>query len=250
MPNWLQELSTLVRQIARRTTFVISGALTLGGCGSVVLPDVHYRLTVVVDTPEGRRSGSSVVSFESAYSPAIPGPEAKGVRFHLHGEATPIKLPNGNYLFAVLKWEQADAAKPMLLESFADLLPPQVSTSDGDIFNRRLMDQIRALSKLRATRPVKPEYYPVIAWFDDPTRPRTIHAKPARAGTAIVSGVTLRSMTLEITDAPVTWQIRSILPWLHREELGYLDPNIKGIKRTFPEYMLIGADNFLAGEIK
>lgn len=242
----------MIVRTAVKTVLAFAIGLTLTGCGlirlPVTMPDVHYRLTVVVDTPQGRRSGSSVVAFKSAYSPPSPFPQAEGVRYRLQGEATPVKLPDGRYIFAVLKWNRADAAKPMLLESFADLLPPQVSTSDGDKFDRRLMDQISALSKLRATRPVEPEYYPVLAWFDDPTRPSTIHAKPASAGTTIVTGVILRSMTLEITNAPVTWQIRSILPWLHRDELGYLDPNIKGIKRTFPEYMLIGADNFLVGK--
>ncbi|MEP0393170.1 MAG: hypothetical protein ABJ205_00340 [Erythrobacter sp.] len=40
----------------------MAGALLLGGCGAEdVAPDYRYRLTVEVDTPEGLKTGSSVI---------------------------------------------------------------------------------------------------------------------------------------------------------------------------------------------
>lgn len=246
MAGWGYLKSDVLSSLGK-VALAVTGSLALTGCWVVTLPKVHYRLTVVVDTPEGRRSGSSVVEFRSDYTPDFPFPATASVTYNLRGEATPIRLPNGKYLFAVLKWTEADAAKPMLLESFADILPPRLHPVHDDADNRQVMAQIKALSKLRASRPVKPKYYPVFAWFDDIARPRTIHALPAHVGDVIMTGVKLSGMTLEITDLPVTHQVKRILSWLHRKDLGYLDPKIK-TTGYFPEYRLLGSDDFVLGE--
>lgn len=158
-----------------RSLLGLSAALALASCGSS-LPSIYYRLTVIVDTPEGRRTGSSVVVFHSNYSPAFPGPEAKGVKSLVRGEATPVKLADGRYIFAVLRWDQFDGTLPMLVESFADLVPPRSPTPDGDEINRQIMAQIRELAKIRAMRPVHPQHYPALAYFDDLSKPETIHS--------------------------------------------------------------------------
>lgn len=230
-----------------RSLLGLFAALALAGCGSS-LPSIYYRLTVIVDTSEGRRSGSSVVEFHSNYSPAFPGPEAQGVKSFVRGEATPVKLVDGRYIFAVLRWGQVDGTLPMLVESFADLVPPRSPTSDGDEINRQIMEQIRGLAKLRATRPVNPKHYPALAYFDDLSKPETIHAISAQPGDVIAPGVRLVKMTLEITDGPATQQIRSILPWVDRLDLGYLDPEVRfNSDKQFPTYRYIGVDQFATG---
>lgn len=231
-----------------RSLFGLSAALALAGCGSS-LPSIYYRLTVTVDTPEGRRSGSSVVEFHSNYSPAFPGPEAKGVKSRVSGEAAPVRLADGRYIFAVLRWDQIDGALPMLVASFADLVPPRSPTSDGDEINRQIMEQIRGLAKLRATRPVHPQHYPALAYFDDLSKPETIHTMSARPGGVIAPGVRLVNMTLEITDGPTTHQVRSILPWVGRRDLGYLDPEVRMNSTTqFPMYRRIGVGELVSNE--
>ena len=41
-------------------------------------------------------------------------------------------------------------------------------------------------------------------------------------------GVSLKDITIEITDAPVTWKIENRLPWLSRIKGGYLDGQFAG----------------------
>lgn len=163
----------------RRAAAVLAGAIAITSCATT-LPQVRYRLTVIVDTPEGRRSGGDVLELVSSYMPAFPSAEAQGIRFRVHGEAVPVELPGGRYIFAVMKWGHADDSMPMLIETFADLLPSRTPAVDTDEVNRQRMDQVRALAKIRARRPIKPEFYPVLVYFDDLARPETIHALPGK----------------------------------------------------------------------
>lgn len=223
--------------------FGLIAALALSGCATT-LPSMYYRLTVIVDTPEGRRSGSSVLEVRASYSSAFPGPETQGITTLIRGEAAAVKLPDGQYVFAVRKWGTPEGGLPMLLHTFADQIPP-VTAIAGDEWYRQRMDQIRALAKARGVRAVKPADYPVLVRFDDLRKPATIHAMEARPGDIVAPGARLVGMTLEMTGGPETHTIRSILPWVGRRDLGYLDPQIrKDNARDRPEYRYIGEDEF------
>lgn len=229
------------------TVPLVFGMSALASC-SESLPDIHFRLTVIVETPQGRRSGSSVIKLQSHYGSAFPGPEARGIRTLLRGEAVSIQLSGGGYLFALLKWQKSDAALPMLTSSFADLLPARYQGADSEAGYQGWVAQIRALSAVRASRPVVPEYYPVLAYFDDLKNPRAIHAIAAGPGTPLREGVRLVGANLEITDAPLTESILKVLPWLSTRGLGYLDPDVNTkVTTQFPEYRMITADNFMMG---
>ncbi|MGH1404911.1 MAG: hypothetical protein ACRBDL_11800, partial [Alphaproteobacteria bacterium] len=41
-------------------------------------------------------------------------------------------------------------------------------------------------------------------------------------------GVKLKSVTVEITDEPVTWRIGTLLPWMQKVNGGYLDGRFSG----------------------
>ena len=88
-------------------------ALALGSCG-YRQESLHYRLTVEVETPEGVKTGSSVIGVDlsdTGKSAWLP-PEALGVTAELRGEAVAVDLPGGQVLFALLRAEQdSDAAK-------------------------------------------------------------------------------------------------------------------------------------------
>lgn len=229
--------------------------LSLSGC-VIYLPIIHYRLTVTVDTPEGRVSGSSVLEYKSDYSPGFPFPAAEGFRSHVRGEATPVRLPNGKYIFALLKWDDSDdtaALDDMLTASFAGLLPA-VTGPDGEELRRQKIAQIGALAKLRTSRPIAPGHYPALAYFDDPLKPSTIHAVLVRPGETIAPQIRLVGMTLEITDAPVTHQILSILPWMLCRKSGYLDPRVGNYSiykdsdaPVIDKYRLIDSGNIIRG---
>ena len=84
--------------MAALTALTLLGAT---GCGKPTLPDYRYRLTVEVDTPQGLRTGSSVIQVASSVS----GPYALRpgvVSTQVKGEAVAVDLPGGKVLFALL----------------------------------------------------------------------------------------------------------------------------------------------------
>jgi len=79
--------------------------LTFSGCGPSAenQAELHYRLKVEVETPQGLRSGSSVIWVKAVRNPSWVNPEGRGVRTLFRGEAVSIDLPNGRTLFALLR---------------------------------------------------------------------------------------------------------------------------------------------------
>lgn len=227
---------------------VVLCAVALLGC-SKHLDTLHYRLTVIVDTPEGRRSGSSVVEVQPILGAGFPGPEASGVTIKVKGEATPVKLSEGRYLFAVLKWETSvDAYLPMLQASYADVMPSGEPNFRSGNANQGKVDRISALAKAKGVRAVPEAHYPLLAYFEDLSDPRTIEPlKPDRLG-QVVPGAKLVGMTVEITRAPVTRQIREILPWLEQNRSGYFDPDVAGhLADGLPPGRLLSYSHFILG---
>ncbi|NYT40702.1 hypothetical protein HZY97_08035 [Sphingomonas sp. R-74633] len=223
-------------------------SLPLGGCGYRG-PALRYRLSVALDTPGGKRAGSGVSAIHSYYSPAFPGPEAQGLRWNLEGEAVPVALPGGKRLFAVLQWDQSDGALPMLLASYDDLLSHPDPALIGDAWHPQRMAEVRELAGLRGARRVAPGHYPAFAWFDDIANPRTLHSALVGPGEAILPGIRLLGMTVEITNAPVTRQVKPLLPWLGKWDLGYFDAEVdQAILEHFPEYRHITQNAFSAGD--
>ncbi|MBJ7438643.1 MAG: hypothetical protein JHD35_06430 [Sphingopyxis sp.] len=196
----------------------------LGGCVTF-LPTIHYRLTIVIDTPQGRRSGSGVTELKSIIGPKFPIPKIGGLQVTIHGEAVPVRLADGNYIFVVRKWQRGqEETLRMLRSSFAQSLTPISISANDDRYDSVVKDQFEELSRIRGSRPVSPEYYPIVAHFTDINDPNSIVAADAGRVDQIVKGAKLVSMTIEITDDPVTRRINAILPWFEKYRNDYFDP--------------------------
>ncbi len=76
--------------------------LVLASCGRDY--EWHQKLAVEVETPEGLKTGSSVMSARliDTHGPFVPA-EANGVSFQLSGEAITLGVSQGRYLFVLLK---------------------------------------------------------------------------------------------------------------------------------------------------
>lgn len=208
---------------------------------------LRYRLTVVVDTPQGVRTGSSVVEVKGYLSRAFPGPEAGGPRLHSRGEATPVKLTDGRYVFVVFaSGASTRRTFTMLTAPFADQLPPK--SSDRSANGKSMMEQFRALAEAKGVRQVNPQDYPVIATFTDLTNPYSIRIAPASEISTILPGHRVLRMTVEITDDPVSNSIRQILPWILCKDIGFLNKDVNRYwPRPFPEFQKIGIGAFIQG---
>lgn len=202
-----------------KTAWIIAAVLGLGACGRT--ETYCYRMTVVVDTPVGPRSGSSVIEV----SAAPPGPlSSNDFRSHLRGEAVAVELPGGR-VFALLRSPRVgvSAAELYASSAYAAVLPRSYNWRTG----------MEILKRQTSPALLPAEDFPTFVRFRNPGDPRTIEVvDPANFAAAFGAGVRLDRVSIQITSDPVTSTIESLLPsfgpqsgfdeWLRR--LPFTDP--------------------------
>ena len=164
--------------------------------------DWHQKLTVTVDTPDGEIAGSSVVFVEWDTIIKIL-PDAKGISGTVRGEAAVVDLGESEtrprYMFALIR-----NAKAIALDTFSPEVGPwhprvsKVEDSEGVVL------------------PVPRKFYPLLVTFNDINKPVGVKAvNPNDLAATFGEGYSLKSITLEITDEPVTeGEVKKVLRWL------------------------------------
>jgi hypothetical protein len=198
------------------------GALFLSACALAEdkTPDYRYRLTVEVETPEGVRTGSSVIEVEQTpvRSGFAPG-AGVGVRKRARGEAVAVDLPGGKTLFALLRSDNdVDWAahvyvylKPYKKQSVLDAAD-DVLELEGERVLPRMWPAVANLKERSA--------YPMLVTFGDLADPTSVaRVDPDDLAATFGAGVRLKRITVELTDDPVTTGIEERLGWL---------PNVRG----------------------
>lgn len=167
--------------------------LALSGCSQKW--SWHQRLSLVVDTPAGPISASSVTRRSLRFTDGwfVP-PEARGAASSYSGEAVVLEVAPGRYLFALL-------GAPNPFEVFFPREAP--------------VEVAPQLEALRETRAVPRRQYPTLVTFGDVADPTTVaRVDPDDLAASFGPGVALRGMTLEITDDPVTkGVVEGVLGW-------------------------------------
>ncbi len=195
-------------------------SLLLAGCGEQY-PTYRYRMTVEVDTPQGLRSGSSVIEVRTDQGPRFPGPEAGGVKSRIRGEAVAVDLPRGT-LFALLQSPNGRGA-----ESYAWALLPRPPTRGDDAEGRRA--NYEALGSVQGQAELQPENYPMLVTFRDLADPTSVEAaNPADFASVFGPGYALRRIMVRVTDEPVTSTISEQLRWLGSSPEPRLDRSYRG----------------------
>ena len=182
---------------------------------------VRYRLTVDVDTPQGLRSGSSVLEARIRQSGknSLLTPEARGVRTDLKGEAVTVEMPDGRLLFALLRRPGGYAGQIVGLFNYVTPLPK----FEGEYASVR---RVEYLKEHGGAGVVPPERYPMLVTFDDINDPTSIReVDPGDLAASFGEGVSLRSIRVAITDDEVTTGIEKHLKWL---------PNTHGRLKPLP----------------
>ncbi|MDA7787879.1 hypothetical protein N8940_01440 [Sphingomonadaceae bacterium] len=187
--------------------------LTACGVGPDPTPTYRYRLTVEVDTPDGLKTGSSVIEVEThiAGKTAITTPGR--VTQKARGEAVAVDLGEGRTLFALLRsptdvdW----AGNVMTL-----LVPGSHSFQqrfDFMLENGRVIElppyfEDRAHIQNRLARPM-------LVTFRDLADPSSVaEVEPDDLATSFGDGVDLERMTVQLTNDPLTMTIEDRLTWL------------------------------------
>jgi len=216
----------------RGVTALMAGLVVLlSGCGTA-LPDYRYRLTVEVETPEGLKTGSSVIEVSTSMTSSTSIPSPGAVRYSLSGEAVTVDLGQHGTLFALLRSDvDGDWATNLLFR-----LAPDVGAVRDENGKRDSGASFRARyeAMLQDHRLiVLPKTFPDVAFLKDiPARPMLVRFRDINDPTTVErvdpddlaasfgEGVKLRRVTVQLTDDPVTEGIIKELPWLANQQGG------------------------------
>lgn len=186
-----------------------------GALGEDPAPDYRYRLTVEVDTPDGVRSGSSVIEVRQNMGRSAGGGFNRIVMRRVRGEAVVVELPNGQSLFALLRSEDS-------VEWASYVMPRLAPKIEGEAWKERLDNVLLVEGKVELPEQWPARFkidrlsgYPMLVTFanlDDPTTVARVDPKALDA--SFGEGVSLRRITVELTEDPVSARIDEILPWL------------------------------------
>jgi len=196
-------------------------ALMLPGCAVAEdvedrAPDYRYRLTVEVETPEGLRTGSSVIQVEQSIGRTTMDGFGEQVFLRIRGEAVAVDLPDGRTLYALLRSggdvEWAARVIPFLSPAAED---------ENPLDDLLLLEGKKELPrKWSAQGPFNNvSAYPMMVTFGDLTDPTSVtEVDPDDLAASFGAGVKLKRITVELTNDPVTTGIAERLGWL--EEVG------------------------------
>lgn len=190
-------MKSITRAALVISALVIAALLALKSCDA---KRYYWRqkISVVVETPQGLRSASTVLQVTLTDSTKLyANPEAQGVTRNIAGEAVTLEVAPGRYLFALLRGApSADVV----------FLPP----------NTPLLEFVPKLTKLREERQLPQGRYPVLVTFSDIDEPSSVmRVDPGDLSANFGPGYRLDSITLSVTDEPVTrGRVRQLLPWI------------------------------------
>lgn len=172
----------------------------------------HQKMTVEVEVDGQLYSGFSVVGVSTTRHPDWL-PVEGSYDSKMWGEAVVLELPENRYLFALI--QHAIYLAPKV---FQDKMDGSLSES-GERW-------ARIISNLREERDIASKDYPLLVTFRDLTDPKTVQkVDPENLAATFGSGVSLKRITLEITDEPVTeGKIGNVLGWLNHLKKYRTDP--------------------------
>lgn len=186
----------------------------LGACNE--FPSYRYRLTVVVDTPEGVRQGSTVIEVHTSTQP-LPGPH---IQMKAVGEAAVIDLGNRGLLFALPRGDGYYNWADQIYSALTPDPPKGLSTSEVAAYSVQAAQNSRSPIVLPRYFPGSRETprsgYPLLVRFRNPSDYRTLErVDPDNLASSFGVGVKLRKMIVQITQDYPKRRVIHYLPWLH-----------------------------------
>jgi hypothetical protein len=228
-----------VRRRALLGLLACGAAAALPGCGAFGrdLPDYRYRLTVEVETPEGLKTGSSVIEVRTALADKALLPDANTLDIQFTGEAAAVDLGSRGVLFALLRSD----TNPGWAGGAMELVTPHPGEGAGaDRYARwhaRMVANtgLHELPRNSPSRhrkfdpPIKPgdppSDYPMLVRFRNMADPMSVEkVDPDDLTASFGKGVKLKRITVQLTDDAVTTGIEKRLGWLAASADGGLDP--------------------------
>ncbi|VVT00678.1 hypothetical protein [Erythrobacter sp. EC-HK427] len=211
MANWA---FTRWRGLGGALALFVCVPLTFAGCTEET-DDYRYRLTVEVETPDGLRSGSSVIEVETEIVRPGSNPAGSAVSWKVRGEAVAVDMPDGSTLFALLR-SNNDVEWPARVVPMAIMRGRNLSWEQVYAELPR-MDGVQRLPRNWPANAILPERsaYPMLVTFGDISDPTSVmEIDPDNLAATFGEGYALHRITVQITDDPVTTGIEERLGWL------------------------------------
>jgi hypothetical protein len=234
------------------------------GKGGKRFPDYRYRLTVEVDTPDGLKTGSSVIEVSTALGGPNDIPSPGSLFTEARGEAVAVDLGERGVLFALLGTDWAAGALLSIVPQLTREELEALRDDQSDIEPRiKWLLKLPLDEKIPLPRYVKwgapevatsgpPDGYPMLVTFDDLTKPETVQkVDPDNLDQSFGPDVKLKSITVALTTEPVTVGIKNRLPWLRnlRGGLMKVQPNTP-LPRPIPLAIQLSDADFSYGVMK
>ena len=177
---------------------------------------MRYRMTVVVDTPSGERSGSSVIEAGISQGPSLL-PGMTGISYKMKGEAVAVELPDGRVMFALLTPEigRDPTEYQVYLFERAVKHDPALAAQFGPV----VLDDWRqfwpAVRRRKLSITLRRADYPMLVTFADLNDPASVkRIDPNDLAASFGNGFSLKRITVQITNDRVTTGIEKRLGWL------------------------------------
>ncbi len=189
-------------------------ASALGGCAGSRRHTFRFRETVEVETPQGLKTGSSVMEV-SVTKGAFKFPGTTGFGIQFKGEAVAVDLSGGHILFALVvdgftykDFNGGLTGASMLDTAFRSFSP---GTLVDEVLFARFAD-LEQRSSIGRTVEVAAKYLPPLVRFRDIRDPKTVElVEPNDLAKSFGAGMTLKRILLTVTDEPVTLGIEKRL---------------------------------------
>ena len=163
----------------------------------------RFRLTIEVETPDGLKSGSSVIETRFWESGNWGTLEARGVRADARGEAVYVDLGRGKYVIGILGWGPKGEDQNKISGLTRAALAPGQHVDWKDEY------------KLKGRGDLPPGYVPALVTFADLNDPKTARVvRPDELAQVFGPGVRFVRAGIETTSGPITRTIKSHLRWL------------------------------------
>lgn len=170
----------------------------------------RFRLTIEVQTPDGIKSGSSVIQTTYWESGGWGPVEASGVRAEAHGEAVFVDLGHNQNLVALLSWGSIGSEQDKIYGLTRAALASGQRIDWKDEY------------KLKGKGDLPSDYVPTMVTFIDLNDPKSARLVwPNEFEKVFGARVSFRSASIETTSDPISRTIEKKLPMLvtRREEL-------------------------------
>ena len=180
-----------------------AGVLVLPGCREMFPKRFRFKMTVEIDTPQGLRSGSSVMEMSVTLA-TFKLPDSHAVNLKFRGEAVAVDLPGGT-LFALIGMDDFEA---MVIDTFDPTIPRAKKLV-------ALFEELGQHRSIGRSVTIPPNKHPRLVRFRDIRDPSSVElVDPNDIAKSYDAGVKLKRIFLTVVDGPVTMGIEKRLPWL------------------------------------